>query len=179
MPPAPRTSKTDAMPFRPSQAENRARREADKARNMAALVSPSRAVSRGVYASTSTVARPKSAPKRCPALLAMAKDRPCLLRVPLVCTGGTATTVACHSNLGRHGKSGGRKADEPFSCWGCSACHRWLDQGPAPAEEKEAVFMSAHVRQVLEWRRIAQDPAEPKRFRRAAAWALDQLKEPS
>lgn len=164
---------------RPSPTEIQARRQADRARNMAALLAPRRLIAIGTYAKTSTVARPKSTPKRCPALLEMANGRQCLLRVPIVCTGGTATTVACHSNLGQHGKAGARKADDNFCCWGCSACHQWLDQGPALAAEKEAAFMSAHALQVLEWQRIAADPSEPARFRKAAQWALDQLKETS
>jgi hypothetical protein len=33
----------------------------------------------------------------------------------------------------------------------------------------------AHMDQVIEWRKVASDPGEPVRFRRAAQWALDQL----
>jgi hypothetical protein len=118
---------------------------------------------------------PKSEPKRNRTLLDMARDRNCLLRVDGVCTGDTATTVACHSNLGAHGKAGARKADDHYSAWGCMACHRWLDSGKASAFRKETTFMLAHLSQVLEWRRIAADVGEPERFRKAAQWALDQL----
>ncbi|MBL0390550.1 DUF1364 family protein [Ramlibacter monticola] len=105
----------------------------------------------------------------------MARDRPCLLLVPAVCTHRTDTTVACHSNLGEHGKAGARKADDCYSTWGCAACHAWLDQGPAPARQKRFAFMSGHARQVLAWRQIATDPTEPERFRRAAGRALAHL----
>jgi len=74
-----------------------------------------------------------------------------------------------------HGKSKGRKADDCYAIFCCAACHRWLDQGPAPAEVKRARFMLAHMDQVIEWRKVASDPGEPVRFRRAAQWALDQL----
>jgi len=120
-------------------------------------------------------ARPKSEAKRNPALLEMARGRECLLRVPGVCQGDMATTVACHSNWSEHGKAGARKADDQYSAWGCAACHRWLDPGPAKAEVKRARFMLAHMDQVIEWRKVASDPGEPVRFRKAAQWALDQL----
>jgi hypothetical protein len=112
----------------------------------------------------------------------MAQGRPCLLTVParLGMDGSawcksTDTTVACHSNLSEHGKAGARKADDCYSVWGCGACHFWLDFSRAPAEQKEAVFMGAHLAQVLEWRRVAADESEPERFRKAAQWALDAL----
>lgn len=129
----------------------------------------------GVYGGSTTGADPKTVEHRCPALLEMARDRQCLLRIPGVCTGDTATTVACHSNQSIHGKSGARKADDCFSVHGCVACHRWLDAGPAPKEVKQARFALAHLDQVIEWRRVASDMGEPVRFRRAAEWALNEL----
>jgi hypothetical protein len=120
-------------------------------------------------------AMPKSEPKRNRALLDMANGQACLLRVPHVCNGDKKTTVACHSNLSIHGKAGARKADDEYTVWGCAACHRWLDQGSAPAEMKDAVFMQAHHRQVLAWREAAANPAEGPRSRRAALWALGHL----
>jgi len=117
-------------------------------------------------------ARPKSEAKRNRALLEMAQGRECLLRVPGVCQGDTATTVACHRN---EGKGMGQKQSDPMSAWGCVACHRWYDQSGAPREVKRARFMLAHMDQVIEWRKVASDPGEPVRFRRAAQWALDTL----
>jgi hypothetical protein len=118
---------------------------------------------------------PKSEAKRNQALREMAQGRKCLLRVFDLCTGDTAMTVACHSNWSEHGKAGARKADDTYMVWGCGACHRWLDQGPAKAEVKRARFTLAHMDQVIEWRRVASDPGEPVRFRKAAQWALDEL----
>jgi hypothetical protein len=109
-------------------------------------------------------------------ILRWARGRPCLLMVPAVCTHRVDQTVACHSNLGIHGKSLGRKADDVYTVWGCSAgCHFWLDVGKARAQDKEAAFMTAHARQVLAWRLVAMDPNEPERFRKAARRALERL----
>lgn len=118
---------------------------------------------------------PKTEPWRCQRLLDMAKDKPCLLRIPGVCNHDPATTVAAHSNLSIHGKGKARKADDVFTVAACSACHAWLDQGPAPKADKEAAFMRAHADQVLAWRWIAQDPHESEADRRAARAALERL----
>lgn len=120
-------------------------------------------------------ARPKTARARNPHLLAMVRGRPCLLLVPGICVGGTDTTVPCHSNLIRHGKGLARKANDQYHVPGCVACHRWLDQGPAPAENKLATFMRAHADQVLHWRAVLADMSLPQRDRDAVRWALDLL----
>ncbi|WP_423459959.1 nuclease domain-containing protein [Ottowia sp. VDI28] len=124
-----------------------------------------------------TLARPVPKPEahRNPHLLAMAKGMPCLLQVPSVFCAGCETVVACHSNFSVHGKAGTRKADDQYSVWGCAACHNWLDRLGAPRKQKEAVFMAAHLRQVLHWREIASNPAAQARDRKAAQWALDRL----
>ena len=118
---------------------------------------------------------PKTAPYRSPALLEMARGRPCLLLVPGVSNHRTDTTVAAHSNLAIHGKAGARKADDCYSVWACAACHAWLDQGPAPADAKERAFTLGHINQVQAWRVMASDSAEPYRNRRAALDALKHL----
>jgi hypothetical protein len=118
---------------------------------------------------------PKSKPKRNPALLAMANGRECLLCPVGQCQCTPGSAVACHSNLSIHGKAGARKADDQYSVWGGDAAHRWLDQSGASANSKVVFFMTGHLRQVLAWRRIAADPSEPARFRKAALWALEQL----
>lgn len=118
---------------------------------------------------------PKPEAHRNPVLLAMARDKPCLLRVPGQCVGGTETTVAAHSNWACHGKGGARKADDQYTVWGCAGCHHWLDRMAAPKATKQAAFMRAHADQVLQWRRIAQDTTEKPRDRAAALWALERL----
>lgn len=131
---------------------------------------------RGTYAlPPTTKAVPKSAAQRNAHLRDMARGMPCLLRVPGICTQDRATVVCCHSNLSIHGKAGARKADDHYSVWGCSACHSWLDAGPAPRAQKASVFMAAHLAQVLEWRAIAFDSRSQARDRAAALWALERL----
>lgn len=115
---------------------------------------------------------PKPVEHRNPALLAMARGKRCLLQVPGVCNNNPATTVAAHSNWSIHGKSGARKADDMYVVNSCSACHTWLDQGPATKPVKLAVFMRAHLDQVLEWRRIVGDMSYTPKERKAAHWAL-------
>ncbi len=143
----------------------------------AAVLTPSRALRRGVLApiGDTVTAAPKPVEHRNRHLLDLARGRPCLLRVPGICCGDPATTVACHSNLGEHGKAGARKADDQYTVWGCAACHRWLDQGPATAEAKAAAFMRAHLDQVLAWRAIAADTMAPAPDRAAVLWALHLL----
>jgi cytochrome c553 len=115
---------------------------------------------------------PKPVEHRNPALLKMARGKPCLLLVPGVCNHDPRTTVAAHSNWSTHGKSGARKADDMYVVNSCSACHGWLDQGPAPKAEKLAIFMRAHLDQVLEWRLVVGDMSYTPRERAAAHWAL-------
>lgn len=151
-------------------------RQSAKDARMSALCTPSRAIGRATYAGT-TSAAPDAEPEpyRDAALLEMARGRPCLLLVPAVCNHRTDTTVACHSNLGIHGKAGARKADDQYSVWGCAACHAWLDQGRADRVIKEMTFMRAHLLQVLAWREIASATGEPERFRKAAGRTVDRL----
>lgn len=115
---------------------------------------------------------PKPVEHRNPALLAMARGKPCLLRIPLTCKDDRATVVAAHSNQSIHGKGMARKADDQYTVWACSACHRFLDQGNGSQRINEAFFMQAHLDQVLEWRRIAGDMSYTPRERKAVHWAL-------
>jgi hypothetical protein len=92
---------------------------------------------------------------RDPALLADARDRPCLLRVPHVCSNDPATTVACHSNQLSHGKGMGIKAHDFMTVWGCAMCHQWLDRSAASSVEKDAAFAVAYGRQIDWWRFLA------------------------
>lgn len=163
------------MTFARNRTEWLERQAADKEARRAVLCQPGRGLHRGTYAGETAAAAPKTEARRNPALLAMARGRPCLLMVPAACGHRVDTVVAAHSNLPEHGKAMSRKADDCYSAWACFACHTWLDTGKAPASQRAAAFMTAHARQVLAWRLVAMDPAEPERFRRAARWALEQL----
>lgn len=69
--------------------------------------------------------RPKTTPIR-----KSARDEQCTLRFPC-CNGDPATTVWCHSNRAEDGKGMGIKARDEEGCYGCSACHAFLDGGYA------------------------------------------------
>lgn len=131
---------------------------------------------RGTYVAPGlAIAVPKPEAHRNAHLLSMARGRPCLFRIPGVCNFDPATSVACHSNLGVHGKAGARKADDEYSAWGCCACHTWLDTRQGDPTACELAFMSAHLAQVCEWRAIAGSAAANPKDRAAARWALDHL----
>ena len=117
----------------------------------------------------------KTEQHRNPHLLAMARGKPCLFRLPDICNFDPETTVACHSNQRAHGKGGARKADDEYSAWGCFACHSWLDQGRADPYAKLLAFMDAHLAQVCEWRAIAGSATTDPKDRAAAQWALNHL----
>jgi hypothetical protein len=59
-------------------------------------------------------------------LLDTSRGQPCTLRLP-GCDGGGDTTVAAHSNRHFHGKAGGLKSDDIFSCDACANCHDIYD----------------------------------------------------
>lgn len=62
------------------------------------------------------------------ALLDLAHQLPCTLRIPGVCQGGISSEPA-HSNQQIHGKGMSIKAHDCFIAAGCRACHHALDHG--------------------------------------------------
>jgi hypothetical protein len=54
-----------------------------------------------------------------------------------------------HSNQSRHGKGMSLKAHDCFHAALCHECHVWLDQGPAPREEKIAFWQDAFEQTLL------------------------------
>ncbi|MES2910601.1 MAG: nuclease domain-containing protein [Pseudomonadota bacterium] len=111
---------------------------------------------------------------RNPALLALAKGRPCMFRIPGICNHNPATCVACHEN---EGKGMAIKASDARSAVGCSACHEAYDRGPALRKVKRGWFAVAHARQMLDWARIVGDFSESPKNRKAAHWALCLLEQ--
>lgn len=120
-------------------------------------------------------ALPKPEAMRNPTLLAMARGRECLLQFPGVAYHDISTVVACHSNLMRHGKAKGRKADDQYSVWGCATCHELLDQSRFSADRKEAIFMAALDRQREAWLEVSTNMLEERKTREAALWAIEKL----
>ena len=92
-------------------------------------------------------------------LLKLAQGEECLLKVPEICQGGVETILACHSNHGSDGKGMGQKASDAATVWGCAACHKWLDQGPASKDVKGKAFQDAQFAQYAEWLKIARTPS--------------------
>jgi hypothetical protein len=77
---------------------------------------------------------------RNPKALSHARGQECQLQIPGVCNGNHETVVACHSNFHEHGKGKSSKAHDYAIAYGCSACHAWLDAGPAERHEKRDAF---------------------------------------
>jgi hypothetical protein len=56
-----------------------------------------------------------------------AQDKPCMVRLPNICTHNPATTVLAHVRL--PGISGmGFKSPDLIAAWACSACHDAIDR---------------------------------------------------
>jgi len=92
----------------------------------------------------------KRKPYRNQKILDSAEGEECTLQTEW-CNGDSSTVVACHSNWSEDGKGKGQKADDLYVAYGCSECHRWLDEGSASRQEKREVF---HVGMKRTWRRI-------------------------
>jgi hypothetical protein len=79
-------------------------------------------------------------------ILQAARGEDCTFNVEGVCNHNPETTVWCHSNEAEDGKGYGRKAHDIFGAFGCSDCHNFYDNGPAPREEKQFYFHRAMKR---------------------------------
>jgi len=89
-------------------------------------------MTRGTLRTTSKPAQKRirtKAPKMTP-IRASARGESCTLRFPC-CNFNTETTVWCHANSYEAGKGMGLKARDEEGCYGCSACHSFLDGGYA------------------------------------------------
>ena len=94
----------------------------------------------------------KRIPYRNSKILKAAKGQSCTIHSPW-CNGNPETVVACHSNYHEDGKGAGQKADDIFVAFGCSDCHRWLDESHEDSEMKFRLFhrgMKATIRKLLD-----------------------------
>lgn len=86
-------------------------------------------------------ARPLRLSRRGPATTLIrqsARGEACTLSFPC-CSGDRATVVWCHSNRLEDGKGMGIKARDHEGCYGCAACHAFLDGGYAGAGWERSV----------------------------------------
>jgi len=85
------------------------------------------------------------APKRSKIRLS-AKDEQCLVRVPGVCNGNSATVVLAHLN----GAGVGMKSPDWQAAYACSACHEFLDGGYADSgiwrEQRDLLHLQGVIR---------------------------------
>lgn len=62
----------------------------------------------------------------------IARDKPCMVRIPGVCNGDSATTVLAHLRMA--GITGtGLKAPDLLGAWACSDCHSYVDSNKEEA----------------------------------------------
>lgn len=67
-------------------------------------------------------------------ITSLAKDRPCLIRLPGICNGDPKRTVPCHFRM--QGLSGiGYIPDAIFFAFGCDDCHRICDKDKSDAAQ--------------------------------------------
>lgn len=78
------------------------------------------------------------------ALLNLAYELDCTLRIPGVCEGGRGEP--CHANSSAWGKGSAMKAHDFAFASGCRACHQELDQGKKlVAEARHFYWLRGHV----------------------------------
>lgn len=79
----------------------------------------------------------------------LAKGKPCLVRIPGVCTGDPATTVLAHYRM--PGQAGvGMKPDDLLGAWACSRCHDVVDgREPRPIEFSREDIRLMHAEGIL------------------------------
>ncbi len=154
-------------------AEERERKDERRVRNMAALLTPSRSVSRGTYAKAdATQADPKEPSERNMQLRQLACGEICC-----GCAGAScdpATTVWAHSNKLADGKGRGYKSSDEKGAFLGANCHRQVDErtdGPAA----DLLFALAQSRTHIRLAEIAASPALKPWKIEAAKWALKRL----
>ena len=121
---------------RPSPEERHAAREAEKARNLAALAPVhARPLARGTYAGSAHQVQPKAKPKIerkvRQDIRDSARGEECTVRLIGVCNHDPETTVWSHYPRNDAGKGMGTKSLDLAGCYCCSACHDVVD-GRAP-----------------------------------------------
>ena len=81
-------------------------------------------------------------------LLNLAREAPCMLRLAQDC--GNNPSVACHSDMLRHGRGIGSKSHAAFAVPGCPSCHAVFTRAGLGREGYEATWQRAHE-EYLRW----------------------------
>lgn len=106
----------------------------------------------------------------------MARKHGCQMRRAIGCLGeDTSTTVLAHLNAGRHGKGMGIKASDGAAVYACHACHTWVDQGPAPSDEKQQAWVGGLKRQRILLQSIVDSKTALPKDKEVAAEALERI----
>lgn len=164
------------MTFARKLTERREQREAERERNLQALCTPSRALTKGSYAGgVSGQAVEKEPADRNPNLRRLAEHEECTLRLS-GCRCHPLTTVWAHTNTQRDRKGMGYKAHDSRGFFAGHECHLRIDQGKefGRAEREQAVFY-AQMRTISRLYEIAESATEKPWRKAAAQWALDQF----
>jgi hypothetical protein len=74
-------------------------------------------------------------------LRADAEMRPCMIRLPGICSRNDAETVLCHARLA--GVTGiGQKAPDLLAAWGCYHCHAEVDGRTRKILDRDSVMLA-------------------------------------
>src|SRR3990167_3560383 len=84
-------------------------------------------------------------------LIALARQAPCMLELNVVGCG-VNLSVACNSDMLRHGRGIGHKSGDQFAVPGCPACHAQFTRAKLGRAEYERAWQEAHERyQIWIW----------------------------
>jgi hypothetical protein len=75
-------------------------------------------------------------------LLNLARESPCMLRLAPGC--GQNASVACHSDMLRHGRGIGSKSHAAFAVPGCPACHAVFTRAKLGRDGYAEKWLAAH-----------------------------------
>lgn len=79
-----------------------------------------------------------------------ARGQACMFRIPMCCNNNPATTVFCHAP--DESKGMGNKAHDFLGAFGCSECHRALDEHRGLLGERtREMYWLAAMRRTLTW----------------------------
>ena len=78
-------------------------------------------------------------------LRAYAKNKPCQIRLPGICSGDVSQTRLCHVRMAGV-TGGGMKAPDVLGAWGCHPCAIRTENGYEGTDEVRLAFLQGVVR---------------------------------